>query len=241
MFGKKIGELTEDDFCGKEFNPTTVVNRFVFSRRNDASVKDSTILRDLSVIRYFISELEQYNVFDNIDCIYLKNDCLNKNILKIDGSQYDVVTNEIFANLIRFTEKYSFNSSDALASKKYVALIRFLYMTGTRVSTTFSFRWSSMKITSPHGESCSVNIYIDDPASKSGRAIIPDDVFDEIYRLFFHENVDDKVFEDAMRSQLYEMLSEFSSVNALNVSIVSLTKAKPNYLRRESPSYISGW
>lgn len=235
MFDKEVIDLTEDDFSSEKFSPTTVMNRFVLSRRNDDAVKDSSIRRDFNVVLSFVDQLERDNVFGNVDYLYLKNDCLNLNLLNDDSTHYDALPDGTFVDLIRFTEEYRFNSSDILTNERYIALIEFLYRTATSISTTFNLRWSNMKVTPRHDG----NIYIDDSSSASGKVIIPDDLFDEVYRLFFHGNNSDKIFGDTTRVQLSGLLSDFSSVSDLNVSMVSLIKEGPHYLRSETPSYMN--
>lgn len=201
-------EITEDTL--ESITPDDVYNRYI-KELKDMGFKDSTISNYISVVRSFITSLEENRLFSDIDFDYLRKTALSTKRLSNDIENRKKMSGDDYEAFSEWLLEKGWSKRYADKGLKYAMALKFMYVTAIRIDATFSnIRWKNIrKEIDDYGNETYV-IYALDKGNKVNKKPISMEFYEELNITMDNTNDEGLVFGDLSKQSFTRLMKEFS-------------------------------
>lgn len=214
--GVKLEDITADTL--EMITPDDVYEKYVKELRF-LGYKFSTISNYMSVVRSYVSSIEENKLFDDINYQYLKKTALSTKRLKNDSENRQKMSSGDYDLFCEWLIERDWSSRYQGRGVKYALALKFMYVTAIRVNSTFNnIHWKNINKEIDDYGNASYVIYALDKGDKVNRKPITIDFYNELREVMFNGNEDDLVFGELSKQSFTRLMSEFSEVTGIKMT-----------------------
>ena len=193
MYNKSVDEVTEEDLTS--IRPHDVQTNYINVLMD--SCKNSTIKYKVKNVQQFINKLNINRVYQNVNYAFINDVALSTKNLKDDSSRTRKMTKEDLEALKKWfvNDRYA-EGRYSYKGKIYATLVDFMFVTGSRISASFSVTWNDIKNRKDdYGQSAYV-IYIKDKGDKLEMFPITDEFYHQLRDVLYDDDNNQAIFHN---------------------------------------------
>lgn len=206
--GVDVSEITADTL--EIITPDDVYEKYINELRL-MGFKDSTISNYISVVRSFVTTLEDNKLFSDINYDYLKKTALSTKRLKNDLENRKKMSTSDYEDFSEWLISRDWSKRYQDRGIKYAMALKFMFVTAIRVDSAFnSVKWSNIKKELDDYGNITYVIYALDKGSKVNKKPISIEFYTELKEVMYNGDEDELIFKGLNKRSFQELMKEFS-------------------------------
>ncbi len=223
---KEVKDVTEGDL--NNLNMAAIEEYKEYFKKQD--FKESTIINYLAVISSFFSHLEVYQIY-NVNFSFIRTVLLGTKNLKNDSKTRKNMSYEDYEEFKSFLQHEGlFSKRYSCKGYQYSLLLKFMWVTGVRISAAFNIKWSDIKYESDGLGQYFHTAYITDKGEKYYKQTLSDEFFLEIEDEFYSEDKDVKIFGKLSSDGFSNLIKKFCKEHDRDFTAHSIRRGAVTYL-----------
>lgn len=223
---KEVKDVTEEDL--NNLNMAAIEEYKEYFKKQD--FKESTIINYLAIISSFFSYLEVYQIY-NVNFSFIRTVLLDTKNLKDDSETRKNMSYDDYEDFKEFLQQDGlFSNRYSYKGYQYSLLLKFMWVTGVRISAAFNIKWSDIKYESDGLGQYGYTAYITDKGEKVNKQTLSEEFFLEIEDEFYSEDRDVKIFGKLSQEGFSNLIRRFCEENNRDFTAHSIRRGAVTYL-----------